>query len=226
MVLKLYGPTVATCTQRVLVVARHLGIPLEVINVDLPKGEHLLPEYLEKQPFGQVPLLDDDGFLVFEGRAIARYLSAEYADGKLIPKGAKENAIFEQAAAVESANFDPFARALADERFFKSLFGGAEPDETVASEQQAKLEAKLDAYEVILARYKYLGGNELTLADLFHLPYGAVISTPASPGAPFVNLEDPKRPNVARWWREISCLPAWKAVSTEAKEVLAAMKRA
>ena len=45
----------------------------------------------------------------------------------------------------------------------------------------------------------YAYNQELTLADLFHLPYGAVVSTPALPGAPFVELEDPKRPNVARF---------------------------
>lgn len=42
---------------------------------------------------------------------------------------------------------------------YSPLFDGAAPDEEVASEHQAKLEAKLDAYEVILAKQKYLGGN-------------------------------------------------------------------
>lgn len=39
------------------------------------------------------------------------------------------------------------------------ILHGAEPDEKLASAQQAKLEAKLDAYETILAKYKYLGGD-------------------------------------------------------------------
>ena len=38
-----------------------------------------------------------------------------------------------------------------------------------------KLEAKLDVYDQILSKQKYLGGDEVTLADLFHLPYGSLL---------------------------------------------------
>ena len=55
---------------------------------------------------------------MFESRAIARYLSAVYGGGKLIPKGAKENAIFEQAASIEQAGFDPYVSVLAHERYY------------------------------------------------------------------------------------------------------------
>lgn len=62
---------------------------------------------------------DDDGFILFESRAISRYLSAAHANGKLIPKGTKESAIFEQAVSIEQANFDPFVTVLARERFYQ-----------------------------------------------------------------------------------------------------------
>lgn len=54
-------------------------------------------------------LQDDDGFIVYESRAICRYLAEKYADQdpKLFPKGLKERAMVEQGAAVESANFEP-----------------------------------------------------------------------------------------------------------------------
>jgi len=148
-----------------------------------------------------------------------------HANGKLIPKGAKENAIFEQAASIEQADFEPYASALTAERIFGPLFRGATPDEKVASEKQEKLETKLDAYEIILGKYKYLGGDEITLADLFHLPYGSKVALQLTPGAPHVNFEDPKRPNVARWWKEITSLPAWKEVQTEEQAAAAALKK-
>jgi glutathione S-transferase len=47
----------------------------------------------------------------------------------------------------------------------------------------------------------------ITLADLFHLPYGAQLMTMG-----FTKLEDGSKPNVARWWKDISSRPAWKAV--------------
>ncbi|KLO14541.1 glutathione S-transferase [Schizopora paradoxa] len=228
MVLKLYGSAIATCTQRVLAVANQLGVSVELVIVNLAAQENKAPEYMKKQPFGQVPYLDDDGFILFESRAISRYLSTVHASGNLIPKEAKENAIFEQAVSIEQSNFDPFTTVLARERFYYPLFRGAnyKPDEVAAQEAQAKLEAKLDAYEVILSKHAYLGGDKLTLADLFHLPYGAMASSPRTPGAPYLNLEDPKRPNVARWWKEIVSLPAWKAVSAQAQTELAALKKA
>lgn len=57
MVLKLYGTLMAICTQRVLVVAKQLGVPVEVVPVNLVTGETKTPEYLKKHPFGQVPYL-------------------------------------------------------------------------------------------------------------------------------------------------------------------------
>jgi len=162
-----------------------------------------------------VPYLDDDGFILFESRAISRYLSAVYANGKLVPKGAKENAIFEQAASIEQADFNPLVSPIVVERIIDPLFRGTTPDEKFAGGEQEKLEANLDAYEVILGKYKYIGGDELTLADFFHLAYGSKAALQLIPGAPHVNLEDPKRPNVARWWKEITSLPAWKEVQAE-----------
>ena len=57
MVLKLYGGVLTTCAQRVLVVANHLGVEVESIDIDFGKKEHKSPEYMKKQPFGQVPYL-------------------------------------------------------------------------------------------------------------------------------------------------------------------------
>jgi glutathione S-transferase len=56
-ILKLYGLPKATCTRRVATVLDELKIPFELILVDLLKGEHKTPEYLEKEPFGQIPYI-------------------------------------------------------------------------------------------------------------------------------------------------------------------------
>lgn len=64
---------------------------------------------------------DDDGFILYESRAIARYLEAKYPNQgtKLIPDGLKERALFEQAASVEVNNFDPYASYAVGETVFK-----------------------------------------------------------------------------------------------------------
>jgi glutathione S-transferase len=57
MPIKLYGSPLSTCTRRVAVVAKLAGVPFEMVPVDMRKGEHKSPSFLEKQPFGQVPYI-------------------------------------------------------------------------------------------------------------------------------------------------------------------------
>ena len=52
-------------------------------------------------------------------------------------------------------------------------FRGAATDTVALQKHVDTLGAKLDIYEQILSKQEYLAGNEVTLADLFHLPYGA-----------------------------------------------------
>lgn len=73
MVLKLYGS--AMSTSRVLVTILEKELPYELVLVDIAKGEQKAEEYKKLQPFGKVPALDDDGFIMFESRAICKYLA-------------------------------------------------------------------------------------------------------------------------------------------------------
>ncbi|KAM6497623.1 Glutathione S-transferase, C-terminal-like protein [Amanita muscaria] len=214
MVLKLIGSPFSTCGQRVAVVLREKKVPYELVPIDFAKGEHKTPAYLEKQPFGQVPYIDDDGFVLYESRAIGRYIATKYANQgtTLIPTGLKENAVFEQAASTETANFDSFATPLLRETLFKK-FKGLQPDEELAKNHRTALAAKLDVYEKILSKQKYLAGDEVTLADLFHLPYGAKLFH-ADVGAG--DLID-SRPNVKRWWNDITSRESWQAVKDGVK---------
>lgn len=144
MVLKLYGMGLSTCTRRVAAILREKDVPYELVEISLMKGEHKSPAYLEKQPFGQVPYIvrlpffrnnflsaqrlydvmaqDDDGLILFESRAIARYVARKYSSQgtqELLPTDLNAYAAFEQAASIESSNFDPFASGIVAEKVFK-----------------------------------------------------------------------------------------------------------
>ncbi|KAF8434147.1 glutathione S-transferase [Boletus edulis BED1] len=208
MVLKLYGYPSSTCTLRVAVVLKEKNVPFEFHMVDLAKGEHKAPGFVAQQPFGQVPYIDDDGLILFESRAIARYIATKYASqgDALIPTDLKKLALFERAASIEAFNYDPFVSGLAWELKFKAWFGG-KTDEAHVKALHDQLKAKLDAYEVILAKQKYLAGDEVTLADLFHLPYGSILL------ADDIKIDEfSSRPNVARWWKDITSRASWQAV--------------
>ena len=115
MVLKLHGNPMSTCTQLVQIVLGELSIPHEFVLVDFMKGEHKAPAFTAVQPFGQVPYIDDDGFKLYESRAIARYLIHKYGGvGKLIPDTSdlQKSALFEQAISIEGTNFWPIASKI------------------------------------------------------------------------------------------------------------------
>lgn len=57
MVLQLTGSPVSTCTRRVAMVLHEKKVPFVFNAVDISKGEHKTPEFIAKQPFGQVPFL-------------------------------------------------------------------------------------------------------------------------------------------------------------------------
>ncbi|KAJ6541022.1 glutathione S-transferase [Mycena vulgaris] len=203
-ILKLYGRVHATCTRRVATILHEHKVPFELVEVDVMQGEHKSPAYLEKQPFGQIPYIDDDGFILYETRAICRYIAAKYPTAKLIPSEPKARALFEQAACVELTNFDPSASKIVYETIITPMLMGTKGDTAVAEAQLAILDKKLDAYDVILGKQRYLSGDAITLADLFHLPYAPLL---AAGGSEIMT----QKPNVARWYNELIARPSWLA---------------
>ncbi|KAH6890851.1 glutathione S-transferase [Coprinopsis sp. MPI-PUGE-AT-0042] len=207
MVLKLVGSPISPATKRVAVVLLEKKVEFEFVPIDFAKQEHKAASFLEKQPFGLVPYLDDDGFIIYESRSIARYVAEKWASQgtPLVPlDDLKKKALFEQAVSIEAANFDAHAAVAVFDKIFRPFFGM--PADIPSFEAQIKkLEGKLDVYDKILSKQKYLAGEDLTLADLFHLPFGALL-----PAAGSNAIAD--RPNVARWWNDISSRESWKAV--------------
>ncbi|KAJ7776162.1 glutathione S-transferase-like protein [Mycena metata] len=206
--LKLYGFKFSSCTRRVAVVCKELNVPYELIPVDILKGEQRSAEHLARQPFGVVPAIEDDGLSLFESRAIGRYIVAKYGAGSTLvpdPKDIIATAKFEQAVSIENNNFDPTAGQLNLELVLKPARGLPTDGERVTA-LRATMDNKLDAYEKILGQHKYLAGDTVTLADLFHLPWFAGLVEKTK-----LDLLE-SRPNVARWYNEISARPAWQAV--------------
>ncbi|KAJ7123371.1 glutathione S-transferase-like protein [Mycena epipterygia] len=203
VILKLYGLSHATCTRRVATVLHELKVPFELIEVNLMKGEHKIPAFLEKQPFGQIPYIDDNGYILYEARAICRYIAAKHPASGLIPTDPKANGLFEQAAAVELTNFNTPAVTIVAETVIKPMLGM--PNDLAAVPPALELlEKKLDVYDVILGKHRYLAGDSLTLADLFHLPYSALLADAKC------DLRT-RKPNVARWHNERITRPSWLA---------------
>ena len=94
---------------------------------------------------------------------------------------------------METSNFDPSVSGINYQRSWVHIFGKT-TDEALVAEYVATLAGKLEGYERILAKQKYLAGEELTIADLFHVPFGTKLEPL---GITFLT-DDKKYPNVVR----------------------------
>jgi len=204
--LTVYGNYLSTCTRKVLCLLAEKAAPFEFVVVDFTKGEHKKPNFLARQPFGQVPAIDHDGFGLFESRAICRYLD-EVMDGpRLIPGDARSRAVVEQWISVESANFTPHAMKI----IYQLLLGpmrGLTPDPRVVEAARTSLGHTLSIMEARLEKSAYLGGPEFTLADLVYLPYIEYLFA-CEQGDLITG-----HPLVGAWWNRCSSRPSWRKAS-------------
>ncbi|XP_076912865.1 glutathione S-transferase APIC-like [Bidens hawaiensis] len=209
MAIKLYGAPASNATLRAKACLAEKGIEYEFVHVDMSKQEHKSPEFLSRNPFGQVPAFEEGDLKLFESRAITQYLAHTYADkgSDLIIKDPKKMAILAVWIEVESQKFEPASSKLVWELVYKAMFGMT-TDEAVVEGNEKKLEQVLDVYESRLSQSKYLGGESFTLADLHHLPNMKYLV-----GTKTKRLFD-ARPHVSAWAADILSRPAWVKATT------------
>ncbi|GLT73265.1 hypothetical protein SLA2020_451360 [Shorea laevis] len=148
MVVKVYGTVRSACVQRVLACLLEKGVDFDVVHVDLDAGEQKRPEFLVRQPFGQVPAIEDGYLKLYESRAIIRYYAAKYADHgpNLLGSSLEERAVVDQWLEVEAHNFNELIYTLVLQLVILPRMG--EPgDLALAHTCEQKLEKVLDVYE-------------------------------------------------------------------------------
>ncbi|XP_076936909.1 glutathione S-transferase F12-like [Bidens hawaiensis] len=208
MVAKEYGPIRSACTQRVLACYFEFGVDFELIHVDLDSQEHKQPDFLQKQPFGQVPVVEDGDFRLFESRAIIRYYATKYSDKNpnLYGTTLEEKAIIDQWLEVEAHHFNDMVYNIVFQKLIIPKMGG-KTDIDLVQNCVKKLEQVLDIYEQRLSKTRYLAGEWFTLADLSHLPGTRYLMNEC--GLDHL-VRDRKKVNM--WWDDISTRPAWEKV--------------
>ncbi|XP_073011777.1 glutathione S-transferase F12 [Typha latifolia] len=211
MVVKIYGMGPAVCPQRVMHCLIEMGVEYELVHVDLGTMEHKKPEYMAKQPFGQVPYVVDGDFEIFESRAIVRYYAAKYAgEGRpnLLGRTLEEKAKVDQWLDVEAINFNPLVFPIVSNLFILPS-QGVQGNKAEAAAFAEKLDKVLEVYEKQLSKTKYLAGDEFTLADLTHIP--ATRYLVENCGIP--ELVTGKK-HLKAWWEDITSRAAWKKVTS------------
>lgn len=200
--MKVFGHPISTCTRIVLCTLAEKGADYQFVLVDLSKGEHKSPEYLARHPFGVIPALEDDGFSLFESRAIIRYLDAKLPGISLTPGDQKERASMEQWISVEQSYFTPKAMTVIYETVLNPMFGKATDAEKLA-------QGRTDVTKVCEVLDKQLVGRDFfvgdfSLADICYAPYVEYLFA-GKQGDLITNHK-----NLASWWGRVSERASWQ----------------
>ena len=162
--LKIYGSDLSGPANKVRFTANALGLKYEYQFVNLRAGEHQKPEFLKLHPAGKVPVIDDDGFVLFESNAIIKYL-AEKNNSPLYPKEFKQHAVVDQWMDFTSHHVGAALSKVLYNRIFAPM-RGVPVDENSLKEGLAFLERFLPVVDNQLAKNKYLAGTKMTIADI------------------------------------------------------------
>src|SRR6478609_7963224 len=202
--MKIFGDPLSTNTRKVLTTLAELSMPYELVHVNFARGEHKHDAHLERQPFGQMPALDDDGFVLYETHAMCRYLDAR-AGGVLMPSELRARALVDQWMSVESANFSAYAM-----KFVYHYLLHVEQAAPVMDHAATGFDKALSILAKELSVKPYIGGKAFTLADICYMPYFEyVMLTPAESHVS-------KYPSILAWWSNVRERPSWRAVTGRA----------
>lgn len=86
MAIILYHDVPSSNSDRVKIALAEKGLAWDGVTVSLAKKEQKSPEHLKRNPYGKIPVIDDDGKILFESCIINEYLDEKYPNPPLMPK--------------------------------------------------------------------------------------------------------------------------------------------
>lgn len=197
--LRIWGRRSAFNVQKALWTIGELGLDHEHVNAGGDAGGLDEPAFRAMNPHGRIPVIEDDGLVVWESNSIIRYLGAKYGQGRLWDP-------------------DPATRSLADrwldwglataQRDFLDLFWGyyrtPEPDRDPAfvAERFKRCADNLRLLDTHLASRGYLAGDDFTMADI---PAGTTLYRYFE-----MDIDRPDVPNVEAWYTRLCQRPAYQ----------------
>lgn len=192
--IKLFRHPLSGHAHRVELFLSLLNVPTELVFVDLANGAHKTPEFLAMNPFGQVPVIDDNGVVLSDANAILVYLAKKYdVSAQWLPKDPLPAAQVQRwlsVAAGQIASGPATARLI-------TVFGAPYDAESTI----ARSHALLKVIEQELSKRPFLAGNQASLADVAGYTYIA--------HAPEGNVSLADYPQVRAWLARIEALPGF-----------------
>src|SRR5258706_13644037 len=161
--LKIWGRLSSVNVQKVVWCADELGLAYERVDCGGKYGINDTPEYLAKNPNGLVPVIEEEGFVLYESNAIVRYLAGRDAPGSFWPGDLRERADVDRWMEWQSTSFTPAMR----DAFWQLIRVAADKRNAAAVEASRaeceKLAAILDRH---LDGRDHLTDNGFSAADI------------------------------------------------------------
>jgi glutathione S-transferase len=185
---------------KVLLVANYLRIDYQTQLVNLPLRQQRSPEFKQLNVNQRMPVLEHEGYVLWESNAIAEYL-ARSVDSELMPADFKSALQIRKWLYWESAHWDQACAILMFERMVKPLFGLGETSETEIVRGTAMMERLAKVLDHELERRAFIAGDTISLADLCIAASFCHAERAGYPLTAYVALQ--------RWLGSMRALPAW-----------------
>jgi len=190
-----YLPLVGAC-RSVLMVGKALGLEFNKKIINTLKGEQMNPDFIKINPQHSIPTLVDNGFTIWESRAILVYLVEKYGkDDALYPKDIQKQAVINQRLYFDMALMYPTLANYYYKAFTTGQFG--------SEEDYKKVQETFDFLNTFLEGQDYVAGDQYTVADI------AILANVSN--FDVVGFDISKYPNVARWYDHVKKItPGWE----------------
>jgi glutathione S-transferase len=191
--------------KRIRVLCYEVGAPFEIVPMDFVKGEWQRPEYLEKNPMGKVPTIEDEGYLLWESPAILFHIASKYGDRELVPRDTRGLTEMLKWLSWNASHLESNVFAVAREKLIKPLMK-QEPDNAVvenATKGWLRFAPVLNAH---------LEDKPWVLGDfsIVDIALGASVEF-----ATFAGLEVGAYPHLAAWLGRLTSRDSWKRASAK-----------
>ena len=168
MGIKLHYHPLSTYSRRVRIALAEKQIPHDLVLVDMPARRHREPPYLSLNPYGRVPTLEEDGFVLFESTAILNYLEATHPRPALAPADARGRALVDMHMKLCDLQFTRYAGTII---FPKRFLPKERWNNAAMAEAKGEIEKHFAILDKELAGKTYLVGEQFSLAEACYIPF-------------------------------------------------------
>jgi glutathione S-transferase len=177
-----------------------------VVPGSLKSEPHIL-----RHPFGRVPVLEHEGFMLYETQAILRYLDRVLGGASLSPTDARVAGRMDQVMNIcDWYLFRDVNAVIGFHRIVAPRLLGLQPDEKAIAEAMPKGLTTFRELSRLLASQRYFAGDELSLADLMVAPHVDFLS--ATPEWQKLTADTP---NLVAWLQRMNARDSFKATTWE-----------